>query len=96
MAEICSIAVFEPLDGKEQEALETLRGLICLLAEKNYSRDSIYRDRSSRRYLDVRCWNSEKARQDAHEDPQVHTYWARLGHLVRIEQVFETFDPVEL
>ncbi|HJT00819.1 MAG TPA: hypothetical protein VJ756_17130 [Terriglobales bacterium] len=96
MAEIFSIAVFEPLEGKEKEALETLRGLIGLLAEKKYSRDSLYRDRASRRYLDVRYWSSEKARQDAHEDPQVHSYWARLGNLVRIEQVFETFDPVEL
>lgn len=96
MAEIFSIAVFEPVPGKEQEALETLRGLIRLLAEKNYSRDSLYRDRGSRRYLDLRYWSSEKARQDAHEDPQVHGYWSRLGNLVRIEQVFETFDPVEL
>lgn len=96
MPEILSIAVFEPLEGKEQEALETLRGLIGVLADKNYSRDSLYRDRASCRYLDVRYWTSEKARQDAHEDPHVHSYWARLGHLVRIEQVFETFDPVEL
>jgi hypothetical protein len=96
MAEILSIAVFEPLEGKEQEALETLRGLIVLLAEKNYSRDSLYRDRISSRYLDVRYWTSEKARHDAHEDPQVHSYWARLGNLVLIQQVFETFDPVEL
>lgn len=96
MPEILSIAVFEPLDGKEAEALDALRGLIQLLEEKNYSRDSLYRDRTSRRYLDLRYWTSEKARQDAHEDPQVHSYWARLGNLVRIEQVFETFDPVEL
>jgi antibiotic biosynthesis monooxygenase len=96
MTEILSIAVFEPLEGKDEEVLETLRGLIRLLAEKNYSRDSLFRDRASRRYLDLRYWTSEKARQDAHEDPQVHNYWARLGHLVRIEQVFETFDPVEL
>lgn len=96
MSEIFSIAVFEPLEGKEQEALETLRGLIQLLAEKHYSRDSLYRDRASRRYLDLRHWTSEKARQDAQEDPQVHSYWARLGHLVRIDQVFETFDLVEI
>jgi quinol monooxygenase YgiN len=96
MSEILSIAVFEPLDGKDEEALETLRGLIQLLTQKNYSRDSLYRDRPSRRYLLVRYWTSEKARHDAHEDPQVHSYWARLGNLVRIEQVFETFDPVEL
>jgi hypothetical protein len=96
MPEIFSIAVFEPLQGKEQEALEALRGLIRLLAEKNYSRDSLYRDRTSRRYLDLRYWSSEKARQEAHEDPEVHNYWARLGNLVRIEQVFETFDPLEL
>jgi quinol monooxygenase YgiN len=96
MAEILSIAVFEPLEGKEKEALETLRGLIRLLAEKNYSRDYVYRDRASHRYLDVRHWTSEQARHEAHEDPEVHNYWARLGHLVHIEQVFETFDPVEL
>ena len=96
MSEIFSIAVFEPLEGKEQEAMETLRGLVRVLSEKNYSRDSLYRDRTSRRYLDLRYWSSEKARQEAHEDPEVHNYWARLGNLVRIEQVFETFDPLEL
>ncbi len=96
MAEIFSIAVFEPLEGREQEALETLRGLVQVLSEKNYSRDFLYRDRTSGHYLDVRYWTSEKARQEAHDDPQVHNYWARLGNLVRIEQVFETFDPVEL
>ena len=96
MAEILSIAVFEPLEGKEQETLATLRGLIRLLEEKNYSRDALYHDRSSRRYLDVRRWTSEEARQEAHEDPEVHNYWARLGHLIRMEQVYETFDPVEL
>ena len=95
MAEIFSIAVFEPLEGKEQEALDTLRGLIGLLAERKYSRDLVYRDRASRRFLDVRYWSSESARQDAHDDPQVHTYWARLGNLIRIEHVYETFDPVE-
>ncbi|HLK33720.1 MAG TPA: hypothetical protein VKT29_11560 [Terriglobales bacterium] len=96
MSQILSIAVFEPLEGKEREALETMRGLIALLAQKNYSQDSLYRDRTSRRYMDVRYWTSEKARHDAHEDPQVHSFWARLGNLVRTEEIYETFEPVEL
>ena len=96
MPEILSVAVFEPLEGNEQEALQLLRGLFALLAEKRYSRNVLYRDRQSRRYMDVRYWASEQARHDAHEDPQVHAFWARLGNLIRTETIYESFEPVEL
>ena len=92
--EILSIAVFEPVEGKEDEAVRTLRGLFAVLEEKKYSRDQLYRDAQSRRYLIIRHWASEQARQDAHEDPQVHGFWAQLGNLIRIEKVYESFDQV--
>ena len=92
--EILSIAVFEPVEGKEDEAVQTLRGLFAVLEEKKYSRDELYRDEQSRRYLIIRRWASQQARHDAHEDPQVHGFWARLGNLIRIEKVYESFDQV--
>ena len=58
MAEILSIAVFEPLEGKEEEALETLRGLIGLLAEKEYSRDSLPRKRRARTPTKIRRYTA--------------------------------------
>jgi hypothetical protein len=90
--EILSIAVFEVPEEKEKEALAALRGLIELLSQKKYSRDVLYRERSSQRYVDMRYWASVEARREAQEDPEVHTFWARLGHLIKIEKIYETFE----
>jgi hypothetical protein len=90
--EILSIAVFEVPEEKKKEALAALRGLIKLLSQKKYSRDVLYRERSSQRYVDMRYWASIEARHEAQEDPEVHTFWARLGHLIKIEKIYETFE----
>src|SRR5437016_2823456 len=94
--EVISIAVFVPLKNKDEEVIAVMRGLIRLMAEKNYSRDMLYRDRKSQRYVDIRYWTSEESRNEAREDPQVHSYWAKLGHLIRIEEIYESFVPIEL
>ena len=92
--EILSLAIFKPLDGNEEEALETIRGLMTLLAEKRYSHDVLYHDQNSSRYMVVRRWTSEEARQEAHEDPDVHAYWARLGHLIKTEKIYESYQKL--
>ena len=92
--EILSLAVFEPLEGNEEKALEAIRGLMALLAEKKYSDDVLYRDQNSSRYMVVRRWTSEEARQDAHEDPDVHIFWARLGHLIKTEKIYESYQKL--
>jgi len=40
----------------------------------------------------MRYWVSVEARREALEDPEVHTFWARLGHLIKIEKIYETFE----
>ena len=59
---------------------------------KELQRDVLYRERSSQRYVDMRYWVSVEARREALEDPEVHTFWARLGHLIKIEKIHETFE----
>jgi len=92
--EVFSVAVFEPLANKEAETLETLRELFALLQRKHYSRDVLYRDQHSSRYIGLRYWTSEEARKNAQEDPDVHDYWEKLAHLIRIETIYETYEEV--
>ena len=92
--EVFSVAIFEPLANKEAEALATLHELFALLSRKNYSRDLLYRDQQSTRYVGLRYWTSEESRRIAQEDPDVHQYWEKLGHLIRIETIYETLKEV--
>jgi quinol monooxygenase YgiN len=94
--EIVSIAVMEPFAGKEDEFLETLRQLYTLMREKNYSRDQLLRNRKNpQHFFNIRHWTSEEARQEAHEDPAVHRFWAKLGHLCSMRAVYESLDVMD-
>jgi hypothetical protein len=93
--EILSVAVFQPVHGKEEEAIAVMRALIHLAVERNYSRDTLYRDQNSHRYLHIRCWISEETRSEADGDPQVHSYWAKLRRLIRVEKFYDGFTGVD-
>ena len=97
MAEqLVSLAIMEPFDGHETEFLETLRQLYELLRRKNYSRDELFRNRNNpQHFFNVRRWTSEAARHDAHEDPEVHRYWAQLGHLCFMRAVYESLEALD-
>src|SRR6267142_2831275 len=59
MAEIFSIAIFEPVEGHEADALVTLRELRTALTAKGYSRDSVHRQASPpQHYVLLRHWRS--------------------------------------
>jgi len=93
--EILSIAIFEPLAGSEQAALETLRGLDAALTQGNYSRDCLFRDeKAPNQYVLLRYWKSQEARRAALEDPQVLRCWAKLAHEIRIIKVVETLEEL--
>jgi hypothetical protein len=94
-AEILSVAVFAPLDGQEQEALETVRELSAVLAKGGYSRDILYRGPEGE-YVLVRYWKSDDARRAALEDPEAQRRWAKLAHEVRILKVHESLEEVPL
>jgi hypothetical protein len=93
--EILSVAVFSPLDGQEQEALETVRELSAVLAKGGYSRDILYRGPEGE-YVLVRHWKSDDARRAALEDPEAQRRWAKLAHEVRILKVHESLEEVPL
>lgn len=93
---IVSIAVMEPFDGAEQEFLRILRELYALLERKGYSHDELLRNRlDPPQYFNIRHWVSLQARLDAHEDPEVHRYWAQLGNLCHMRRVHEILDEVD-
>lgn len=94
MAEILSIAVMEPHDGKEEEFIQLLREFYAVLREKKYSRDQLLKNKRTAHYINIRYWASEEARRTAQEDPDVHHFWARLGLLCQMRAVYETLDQV--
>jgi hypothetical protein len=54
----------------------------------------LYRDPVSHQHFLFRYWRSAEARRDAHEDPQVHSFWIRLSELIQIRTVYEKLDDV--
>jgi len=94
MAEILSIAIFEPLPGSREAALATMQELGTALANGGYGRDAVYQDAKSGQYVLLRYWRSEEARKAALEDPDVLRCWAKLAHEIRTITVMETLERV--
>jgi quinol monooxygenase YgiN len=93
---ILSIAVMEPFDGMEQAFLAVVSELYTLLERKGYSHDTLLRNHQDPpHYFNIRHWTSPEARLEAHEDPEVHRYWAQLGNLCHMRRVHETLDEVD-
>jgi quinol monooxygenase YgiN len=96
MSEILSIACIRVDDNKDQETLQTLSDLYTLMARKGYSRDLLYRDsKDPGRLINLRYWKSEEARDEAHEDPDVHRLWQRLSQFSHVELVIEKTEAIE-
>jgi len=93
--EILSVAIFDPLPGKEAAALETMRDLRAALSSGGYSRDRLYRD-GNQQYVVVRYWKSEEARRAALEDPEVLRCLSRLALEIEIIRIHERLDEVSL
>jgi hypothetical protein len=92
--EILAVAVFEPLEGMETQALATVRELSTVLERGGYSRDVLYREPEGA-YVLVRYWKSDDARRHAPEDPDAQRCWARLAHEIRILKIYERLEEVE-
>jgi hypothetical protein len=93
--EILSVAVWEPLAGKADASLATLREITSIITSKGYGRDLLYRDRDAH-YVLLRYWKSEEARRTAQEDPDMLRCWARLGNEIQIVKVYETLAEIPL
>jgi len=91
--EILSVAIWEPVPGNENTALETFRELTAIVAKKGYGRDLLYRDRDHH-YVFLRYWRSEDGRRQAQEDPEMLRCWAKLGNEIQIVKVYETLTEI--
>jgi len=94
---LVSIAVMEPTGSShEEELLAVLGKLYSLMEAKDYSQNVLLRSRRDPVYfINVRYWSSEEARQDAHDDPEIHRCWERLGQLCHIPRVHEILDVID-
>ena len=92
--EILSVAIYEPLPGKEEESLATMRDLFAALATGGYSRDRLFREGSQ--YLVFRYWKSEEARRASLEDSAVIRCWARLAEQIEIVKIYERLEDTGL
>lgn len=94
-SEIMALAVVEAFHGKDEECLQLLHEFYAVLRRKQYSRDLLYRDLKDRRqFINIRYWRSEQAREDAHEDPDVHRFWQRLSEISKVTVVFERLEDI--
>ena len=94
-SEIMALAIIDAFDGKDDECLHLLREFYAVLRRKQYSRDLLYRDhKDPRRFVNIRYWASEEARQEAQDDPDVHSFWKRLSAIAKVTQVFEQLEDV--
>jgi quinol monooxygenase YgiN len=94
-SEIMALAVVEAFDGKDEECLHLLHEFYAVLRRKQYARNLLYRDlKDPRRFVNIRYWVSEAARQEAHEDPDVHNFWKRLSEIASVTPVFERLQDV--
>ena len=93
--EILSLAIWEPIPGMEDAALETFLQLTSIVAAKGYGRDLLYRD-TEHHYVFLRYWKSEDARRAALEDPDMLRCWAKLGNEIQIVKVYETLTDVPM
>lgn len=93
--EILAIAFIRPEEGKEEETLGVLHELYSVMARKGYSRNTLYRDiQDSTRLVNVRYWTSEEARQQAHDDPEIHRQWAHLGQVAKVDHVLPNLEEI--
>jgi hypothetical protein len=96
-SEILSIAIFEPLPGREESCNRAVRDLIAALAKGGYCRDLLYRDlNSNSQYVLLRYWKSEASRRAALEDFEVLRCWSRVAEEIQTSKVYETLSEVEL
>jgi len=93
-AEVLSVAIYQPLPGKEEDSLATMRDLFAALAAGGYSRDRLFREGSQ--YLVFRYWKSEASRRAAQEDPAVLRCWARLAEQIEIVKIYERLEDTGL
>lgn len=94
--EIMAMAIFVAHEGKQDELLAVVREFYTMLGRKGYSRDLLYRDdKNPRRFIHLRYWKSEETRAEAHEDPEVHRFWQRMGLLCDMESVTQGMEEVD-
>jgi hypothetical protein len=91
--EVLSLAILEPLENKEAEALQFLREFYSFMAQKGYSHDLLYRDgKDASRFVHIRIWKSNELRQEAQEDPEVHRFWMRLPEVCEITTTHQNLE----
>jgi hypothetical protein len=89
------MAILKPHEGKEEATVNYLREFYTMMSRKQYSRDTLFRDRKHPGLLvHIRLWLSQESRETAQQDPDVHRYWINLGEVAVITTIYEDLDEV--
>jgi hypothetical protein len=89
------MAILKPHEGKEEATINYLREFYTMMSRKQYSRDTLFRDRKHPGLLvHIRLWLSQESRETAQQDPDVHRYWINLGEVAVITTIYEDLDEV--
>ncbi len=94
--EVLSMAIFRAQPGCEVECLALTLELAALLANKGLAHDTLWQqsDGSGADYILLRRWISDATRLQAHDDPDVHRYWARMGLIMETIRVYERLEGI--
>ena len=92
---IRAMAILKPHEGKDREMVAFLREFYSMMYDKQYSRDTLFRDNKHPGiFVHVRIWLSDEARDAAMQDPDVHHYWMTLSEYGTITTIYEELQPI--
>ena len=97
--EVLSMAVFRAQPGHEAECLSLTLELAALLSSKGLAQDTLWQQDSGtggEDYVLLRRWVSDQTRLLAHDDPDVHRIWARMGLIMETIRVYERLGGIEV
>jgi hypothetical protein len=93
---VSAMAITKPNNGKDDELIQVLRELSDFLRQKGYGTDRLYRDAKTHHYINVREWDSEQQAMTAHQDPELHRFWARLGKISKTVKIYERLEQISI
>ena len=93
--EVMSVAVLEPLPGKEEELVATLREFYTMMHAKAYCTDALYRDgQRPDRLFHVRRWKSARDARRSADRPGRSSLLAEVADLCTIPIVYEDLQTL--
>lgn len=84
-----AIALYRPLEGKQQELLEIIETHTPLLAQKGLLTEfkPILLCSGNGTYIELFEWKSQEAKEKAHQSNDVRALWERMMKIVEMKEL---------